>query len=154
MAAACISGHFLARFIDPEPAKFSISASLISCSRQSSIHFFHHVSHVFYPQQHVMVMSVYFFVSYKLSFHSLSHTHIYMCMFFNAEISIMFIVHEWLPRRPQSTNRNHWNAHFSNSSITCIGYGHPQLGHFTVKIRSTTIYIWNYSSPGKLLYFV
>ncbi|KAK4568328.1 hypothetical protein RGQ29_003917 [Quercus rubra] len=42
MAAACISGHFLARFIDPEPAKCSISASLISCSRQSSIHFFHH----------------------------------------------------------------------------------------------------------------
>ncbi|XP_050256025.1 isochorismate synthase, chloroplastic-like isoform X2 [Quercus robur] len=42
MATACISGHFLARFIDPEPAKCSISASPISCSRQSSIHFFHH----------------------------------------------------------------------------------------------------------------
>lgn len=77
MATACISGHFLARFIDPEPAKCSISASPISCSRQSSIHFFHHVSHAFYPQQHVMVMSVYFFVSYKLSFDT--HTHIYVC---------------------------------------------------------------------------
>nr|XP_023875058.1 isochorismate synthase 1, chloroplastic isoform X4 [Quercus suber] len=41
MATACISGHFVARFIDPEPAKCSISASPISCSRQS-IHFFHH----------------------------------------------------------------------------------------------------------------
>ncbi|KAM3703679.1 hypothetical protein ACB098_04G113200 [Castanea mollissima] len=41
MATACTSGHFLARFIDPEPAKCSISASPISCSRQS-IHFFHH----------------------------------------------------------------------------------------------------------------